>query len=270
MLSIIVVTKNEEAILKVCLESAKWADELIVVDDESTDKTREIAKEFTDKVYVHKMEDFASQRNYAIEQATGDWVFYLDADERITALLREELQKITCQAAPEVTLYDVPRRNFWLGVEQKYAGGWPDNVVRLIKRDAFNGWQGKLHEHPESKGKLGHLQQPLIHLTHRDVTSMVLKTASWATKEAQLRFDANHPPMSGWRFLRICTTFFYKWYIKKQGYKGGTEGTIESIYQTFSFFIAYVRLWEMQQQPSLAEKYQAIDQELLATNFTKP
>src|SRR5262249_33855832 len=142
---------------------------------------------------------------------------------------------------------------------QKQLGAWPDYVIRLLKKEQFKGYEGTLHEQPKFDGKLGYIASPFIHLTHRDISSMTRKTIDWSPYEAKLRFDANHPNMSSWRFFRICFSTFFDWYIKKGGYKAGTTGTIEAIFQTFSVFMTYVNLWEMQQQPSLAETYKQID-----------
>lgn len=266
MISAIVLTKNDEKLLKVCLQSLAWADELIVIDDESTDSSAEIAKEHTGKVHTHAMTNFTDQRNWAMQQAQYEWVLYIDSDERVTSQLKDEILKVTSQDG--AAAYRLPRRNFFLGTEQKYVGGWPDYVTRLIKKDKFVAWEGDLHEQPKVDGTVEHLENPLIHLTHRDITQMTEKTLRWSKYEAKLRLDTNHPPMTSLRFFRILLTTFWDWYVMKKGYKGGTEGTIEAIFQTFSMFITYVRLWEMQQQPSLPEKYKQIDENLVESGFS--
>lgn len=266
MISAIILTKNQEHLIKVCLESVKWADEIVIVDDESTNGILDVARSYTDKIFAHKLTNFADQRNFAIEKATGDWVLFIDPDERVTKDLRDEIQTVVTQS--DVAAGAMPRRNFFLGSEQKMVGGWPDYVVRLLKRSSFKGWQGDLHEQPTFDGKLVHLKNPLIHLTHTDIESMTKKTLEWSKLEAKLRIDANHPPMTGPRFLKVFVTTFLDWYIKKGGYKGGTTGTIEAIFQTFSVFMTYVRLWEMQQKPSLKEKYEEFDKRLLESNFS--
>ncbi len=266
MISAIVLTKDQTDMLDVCLASIKWVDEIIIVDDDSQKQTIDIAKKYTDKIVVHTLKSFAEQRNFALTQAAGDWVLYLDPDERITAALKDEMMQIVVENT--VNACAIPRRNFFLGREMKVVGGWPDYVIRLLRKEAHTGWQGTLHEQPVYTGSLLHLKNPLIHLTHRDITSMTMKTAQWSSYEAELRLKANHPNMSSWRFFRILGTTFFDWYIEKGGYKGGAVGTIESIFQTFSVFFTYVRLWEMQRQPSLDSTYKSIDQKLLESNFS--
>lgn len=268
MISAIVLTKNQDHLLETCLASVKWADEIVIVDDESTNGVLDVARSYTDKIFIHKLTNFADQRNYAMGKASGDWVLFIDPDERVTKQLRDEIQSVIAGAHPELAAWAIPRRNFFLGSEQKRVGGWPDYVIRLLKKSSFRSWQGELHEQPAYEGKLVHLKNPLIHLTHTDIESMTKKTLAWSKIEAQLRINAKHPPMTGPRFLKIFGTTFFDWYVKKGGYKGGTTGTIESIFQTFSVFITYAQLWEMQQKPSLKEKYRIIDKTLLETDFT--
>lgn len=252
--------------LKICLESLKWVDEIVIIDDNSTTATLDIARSYTDKIVNHKMEDFASQRNFAMSQTSGEWVLFIDPDERVTKELRREI--LTTIAGDNTAAAAIPRRNFFLGQEQKFVGGWPDYVIRLLKKQNFDRWEGVLHEQPRYSGQLIHLKNPLIHLTHTDITSMTQKTLSWSHLEAKLRFDASHPKMESWRFFRICISTFFDWYIKKGGYKAGVTGTIESLFQTFSVFFTYVRLWEMQQDPSLEKQYQKLDDQLVASDFT--
>lgn len=267
MLSVIVLAKNQTDQLKTCLESVKWADEIIVVTDDSPPETIAVARPFTEHIVNHPLRTFAGQRNFGMSQAHGDWVLYVDPDERVLVPLCEEIILAISQN-PEHVAYAIPRRNFFLGKEMQVVGGWPDYVIRLLKKDAFETWTGDLHEQPTFRGTLGHCTNPFIHLTHTDITSMTEKTLRWSHLEAELRLRANHPPMRSWRFFRILATSFFEWYVKKGGYKSGTEGTIEAIFQTFSVFFSYVRLWEMQRKPSLPESYTKIDESLRASDFT--
>lgn len=125
---------------------------------------------------------------------------------------------------------------------------WPkiEMLERLFRTSQLKGWHGKLHETPDVNGVVGELHAPLFHYTHRDLSSMVEKTNTWSEVEAKLRLDANHPKMTWWRFPRVMLSAFYDSYIKQKGYKAGTAGLIESIYQGFSMFITYAKLWELQ------------------------
>lgn len=264
-LSAVVITKNEEERIKACLESVKWVDEIIVVDNGSTDDTLEIAKKYTDKIITVKDQDFSALRNKAMEQAQGEWILYVDSDERVLSSLRNEIETIINSHA--FSAYAVSRRNIVFGSEVKYGPFWPDWVIRLIKKKDFETWVGKVHEYPKFKGKLGYTQNSLLHLTHRDVDQVVLKSLEWSKIDAKLRFASEHPKMSGWRFLRILISeLFYQGIIKK-GFFNGTIGIIDSTLQTFSMFITYIRLWQLQQSEPLNKKYDEIDKKLLENNF---
>ncbi|MBI5465537.1 glycosyltransferase family 2 protein [Candidatus Gottesmanbacteria bacterium] len=239
-LSVIILTKNEEEMIDECLKSIEWVDEIVLIDDESSDKTVEIGKKFGAKVFTHKLKDFSDQRNFGFKQASSDWIFYLDADERITSDLAEEIKMIIKN--PHFSAYTIARKNFYLGREWPYK----EKIIRLFKKENFAGWQGELHESPKFTGKAGVLDGEIIHLTHRDLASMVTKTIDWSETEAYLRFRANHPKMTWWRFPRVMVTTFFNYYVKQRGFRAGMVGLVESLYQAFSIFITYARLWEMQ------------------------
>jgi len=274
MISIVVLTKNEESMLVGCLESVKWADEIVVVDANSVDRTTELAKKFTQNVFKHGWISFSNSRNFGLSKTKGDWILYVDADERVTSQLKDEIQSVVSGQLPasqakrgeSVVACAIPRKNILLGKWQKHQGWWPDYQIRLFKKDNFKGWVGDLHEQPNYEGKLKHLKNPLIHLTHRDVLSMMQKTIEWAPIEAKLRFDVGHPKMSWWRFLRIIKVEALKRFFGGAA-KDGIEGWIELYYQTFSLFISYVKLWELQRGESLEETYEKIDKNLLESGF---
>lgn len=256
-LSIVVLTINEEEMIEGCLKSAKGLGEILVVDDCSTDKTLEIAKKYTDKVFVHKRKDFSDQRNFGLKKATGDWIFYLDADERITKELRKEIEE-KIETETEKTGFLVRRRNFYLGREM-----FSDKVHRLFKKKNLKGWKGPLHESPKVYGLIGELKNPLIHFAHRSILAMLKKTEDWSEVEAELRFKAGHPQISWWRILRVMMGEFYEQFFRKKIWRFKTEGFIEGIFQVFSIFITYVRLWEKQRKKSLSESYRELEKKVV-------
>lgn len=264
MISVVIITKNEQDRIKVCLESVTWADEIIVLDNGSSDKTTDIARKYTDKVFFFNDLDFASIRNKGMEKATNDWVFYVDADERVLSNLKTEILEII--RSSQYSAIALSRKNIIFGQEVKYGPFWPDWVIRLLKKDDFEEWVGKIHEYPKFKGKLGYSKNSLLHLTHRNIDQVVLKSLEWSKIDAKLRLQSNHPKMSGWRFLRILFSELFNQGILRKGFFVGTVGFIDSILQTFSLFMSYVRLWEMQQKP-LNEVYDEIDKKLLENNF---
>jgi glycosyltransferase involved in cell wall biosynthesis len=246
-LSAVVVVKNEEKIIADCLDSLSFCDEIVVIDDGSEDRTREIAERITNKVFDNDKgsEGFVEAvRKFAIGKATGDWVLIVDADERITPELAKEIKE-TLSGDPKYDAYRIVRSNYYLG-----NNPWPqsDKIERLFRRDSVKDWEWRLHTSPEVKGGVGELKNTMIHLTHTDLTSMLNKTIKWSEEEARMRFDSKHPKMSWWRFPRVMLSAFFSYYLKQKGWKVGTAGLVESLYQAYSAFITYAKLWELQRK----------------------
>lgn len=265
MLSVIVLTKNEDRMIKACLESVKWIDEIIVVDNGSNDQTLEIVKKYTDKILKFDGLDFAALRNEAIKSAKGEWVLYIDADERILDGLRKEIESVV--TFNTFSAYAISRQNIIFGRKVNYGPYKHDWVIRLIKKSDFERWVGKVHEYPEFNGKLGYLNNSLLHLTHRNIDQIVLKSLDWSKIDAKLRLEGKHPKMSGWRFVRIFITEIFNQGLLRKGFFNGTVGTMDSLLQAFSLYITYVRLWEYQQNSSPDEIYREIDKNLLENKF---
>lgn len=265
MISVIIITKNEEDRIEACLESVKWADEIIVADNGSSDKTLEIAKKYTDKIVHFEGNGFAALRNSAIKEAQGDWVLYVDADERVLKSLKEEVEELI--KTSDKSAFAISRRNIIFGQEEKYGPFWPDWVVRLFRRSHFETWIGEVHEYAKFKGDLGYTKNSFLHLTHRNLDHVILKSLSWSHIDARLRLNANHPKISGWRILRILITEIFNQGIKRKGFFSGTIGVIDSLMQTFSMVITYIRLWEMQQPKPLEKMYVGLDKKLIEDGF---
>lgn len=248
-ISVIIITRNEDKNIFECIKNLSFASEIIVVDNESQDKTVSVAKKLGAKVYVVPGQDFSYLRNIGKEKADFPWILYVDADERVTEELAEEMKAAIKNT--NFCAYALKRKNYYLGYP------WPkiEEVTRLIKKDSLIGWQGSLHESPKVTGDVGELHSYLLHYTHRDLTSMVTKTNEWSDIEARLRYQSEHPKMTWWRFFRVMFTAFYDSYFKNEGWKVGTIGLIESIYQTFSIFITYAKLWELQNKEVKNNKF---------------
>lgn len=264
MLSVIVITKNEEKMIKACLESVKWADEIILADNGSTDKTIEIAKKYTDKIIRYEGQDFAGLRNRAMEGAKGDWALYVDADERVLESLKQEILGLI---NGDKSAYAISRRNIIFGNEVNYGPYKNDWVIRLFKRSDFENYTGKVHETAHYKGKLGYTKNSFLHLTHRGVDQIVQKSLDWSNIDAKLRLEAGHPKMSGWRFIRIFTSEIWNQGVVRGGFFAGTVGIMDSLLQAFSMYITYIRLWELQQKKPLDQMYEDMDKQLLENGF---
>ncbi len=249
-LSAIIVAKNEEKMIGGCLNSLQGlADEVIIIDSGSTDKTVKIAQKHGAEIIKTRKKGFSNWRNLGAEKAKGEWLFYIDADERVTPELKKEILSlftVHCSPFTVHSAFAIPRRNILLGHEMRHGGWWPDYVLRLIKKDKLEAWRGELHEQPKIKGSVGKLKEPMIHLTHRSLTEMVEKTNRWSEIEVRLMFEAGHPKMNICRFSSAVFREFWYRAVLKLGFLDGPIGIMEIIYQMFSRFVSYAKLWEMQ------------------------
>lgn len=243
-LSVVILAKNEAEMIGDCLDSLKAlkTDEIIVVDDESTDDTTSTLQYKKVKVVSHKKNNFAESREFGAEKTKGDWILYVDADERLSPDLASEIQ--TSIDSSTCAGFTLRRVNFYLGKR------WPkeERLARLFRKDKLKGWIGEIHETAQVDGAIGDLKAPLYHYTHRNLTEMVDNTIEWSEIEARLRFETGHPSISWWRIPRVMIPTFWDYYVTQGGWKVGTVGLIESIYQAFSIFITYARVWELQQK----------------------
>lgn len=258
-LSVIVLTKNESPVIADCLESVKWADEIVVVDDSSTDNTLDIVKKYkVDKIIkAPNNTNFSDRRNLGAKEASGEWLLYVDADERVTPELKQEIEAVVCglSAISKYQAYAIPRKNIRLTKVLYHGGWWPDYVLRLMRKDKLFGWEGELHEQPKIDGEVEKLKEAFIHFSHRgSLEHKMQNTINWSKIEAQKLYEAGHPKMTILRFLSAMWREFYRRMIKHSAWRDGTEGIIEAFYQVFSVFITYARLWEMQSQLPVSKK----------------
>lgn len=255
----VIIAKNQEKLIKQALESVMFCDEIIVIDNGSEDKTKEIAKKYA-KVFDYKTNSFSELRNFGLSKVETDYVLYLDTDERISEELKINIRKVLSEDS-EVSGFKLLRKNYYLGSSKKNEWPYVEKLERLFKKEKLKKWEGELHESPVVEGKtlpagrqVGELDGYILHFTHRDLESMLEKTINWSETEALLRYNSNHPKITWWRFPRIMITAFLNSYIKQRGYKAGTVGIIESIYQAFSAFITYAKLWELQNKSKIKNK----------------
>lgn len=245
-ISVVIIVKDEEKMLPGCLKTVSWADEVVVIDTGSIDKTSEIARKSGARLIGYKEgNNFSDWRNKGIKESKGNWILYVDADERIPAALVKQIEKVI-QSKDSLGAYAIPRRNIVLGQELKHGGFWPDYQKRLFKKDSLKGWNGEVHEEPEYVGELGLLSEPMIHQKHESIAEMVKKTNGWSEVEASLMFHANHPPMNIPRFMSAMAREAWKRLIVHRAFLDGKIGIVYALYQVFSRFVSYAKLWEMQ------------------------
>lgn len=244
-ISCAIVVFNEEQNIRDCLETVKWMDEIIIVDAYGSDRTKEICRGYTNRIFERLWNGFGEQKNFAIEQATSDWVFILDADERITSELRDKIESIltlNCSVGP--VAYFVPRRNFHFGRFVTKAGCYPDYQLRLFRRGV-----GKLNdEEPHNKfefdGLHGFLNTPLDHYTQRRIEDYLRKHKNFTSLGARERRKSKQNVY--WSDLTFRPLFtFYKNYIARQGYRDGIQGFLVSVFASMYTFNKYAKLWEL-------------------------
>lgn len=242
-LSVILIAKNEERNIKACLSSVEWADEIVVlVDSRTEDKTAELAQQFTTKVYTIEWRGYSSTKNVAIEKSTGEWIFWIDADERVTQELKDEIQRAISRS-DDVDGYMIPRLAHFLGRWIKHCGWYPGYVLRLFKRGSAHFNDALVHEGLEFEGKIGKLSQPLLHYTDREIEHYFRKYneyTSLASKDIYRK---------GKKFHVIDLIFrpfftFIKMYILRLGFLDGIQGLILSVFSANYVFTKYAKLWE--------------------------
>ncbi len=245
----IVIARNEEKHIEACLKSLEWVDEVVVIDNDSHDDTSKIAKKMGAGVFEYKKiaseGNFSRIREFAVGKTTSEWVLFIDADEKVSTNLRTEIERRILEET-KYSAYAIPRRNILLGHEMHWGGWWPDYVLRLIRKDKLKGYHGELHEQPVIDGEIAKLVNPLVHTTHESLSEMIEKTNKWSEIEARLMYDAKHPPMNVVRFVTGMFREFWYRAVVKLGFLDGVIGIIEIMYQMFSRFVSYSKLYEMQ------------------------
>lgn len=243
-LTVILPCKNEEANIAACLDTVRWADEILVVDSGSTDRTLEIARTYTDRVLEHAYVNSATQKNWAIPQASCEWVMVIDADERATPALQAEIQNLL-KTDPPHTGYRLPRQTWFFGKPIRHCGWDPehDAPLRLFKRDA--GRYEDKHVHADvilSTGTAGRTTGRLEHHTYRSFDQYLEKFGrytTWAALDARDRGEqatVMHLTLRPfWRFLRM--------YLLKQGFRDGKAGLILCMLAAVNVWIRYAKLW---------------------------
>jgi glycosyltransferase involved in cell wall biosynthesis len=243
-LSVIIITYNEQENIRGCLESVKWSDEIVIVDSFSSDKTVEIAREFTPKVFQNKWTNFSEQKNLALEKASNEWVLWIDADERATPKLKEEVLTILNSEFSSFNSYYIPRRNHYFGRWIRHCGWYPDYKLRLFRRGKGRFNERTVHESVIVEGKKGYLKSNLDHHSYKNLSDHLDRIDKYASLAAQQMFrkgrrarvfDLLFRPLA--RFIRM--------YLIKKGFLDGIYGLIVSVMGSFYVFMKYLKLWEL-------------------------
>jgi glycosyltransferase involved in cell wall biosynthesis len=239
-LSAIIITKNEAANIGACLDSVAFADEIIVVDSGSDDGTVEIAKSKGAQVSFHAFEGFGKQFNKALSLATGEWIFSIDADERVTPELQAELQQAMNSGAADG--YEMPRLSTFLGREIWHSGWYPDHVLRLWKRGTTRWTDDLVHPHPVCNGKVALLKSNLIHHPVVRVEQALSRMDRYSTASAEMIANSNRR-LTFFTGISHGLFAFFRAYVLKLGFLDGREGFLIAVATAEGSYYRYMKAW---------------------------
>ena len=245
-LSVILITKNEEANLKECLESVSFADEIIVVDSQSNDKTQEIAQSFGAKLEITSdWPGFGPQKNRALNLATQEWVLSIDADERVTPELKEEILAVI-SSKDAANCYAIPRSSWYCGRFMKHSGWYPDYVDRLFKRGTAKFSDHLVHERLLPDGSVAKLKNHFLHYSFKDFSQVLKKVDAYSTASAEQAYLKGKRSSVGkaighglWAFIRT--------YFLRLGFLDGSQGLALAISNAEGTYYRYIKIWLIEQ-----------------------
>ena len=247
-ISAIVITKNAEPTIRRCIESLRWANEIVVVDSGSTDRTLEICRELG--AAVHQTSDWPGhgpQKNRALDRASGDWIMSLDADEWMTLELRAEVERVI--GAPQgKAAFAIPRRSRFCGRFMRHSGWWPDYVVRLFRRDAARFSEDHPHDRLIVNGATGRLRQPIMHEAISDLEQMLTKMNVYSTTSAHMFHQRGRRASLATALLHGGWAFF-RTYFLRLGFLDGREGFMLAVANAEGSYYRYLKLMLLSNKP---------------------
>jgi glycosyltransferase involved in cell wall biosynthesis len=244
--SVTIITRDEEADLEAALQSVAWADEILVVDSGSTDRTVDIARSAGARVVVRDWPGYVTQKNFAAAQAANDWILSLDADERVTPALAQEIRRVL--EGPASAAYRIPRLTWHLGRWIRATDWYPDYQTRLYDRRAAQ-WSGRyVHETVTVNGATGRLQGELQHFAYRDIADHLETIDRYTTYAARQMYEDGRRA-SAWTLLLHPPGAFLRNYVARGGFRLGTVGFIVSTMNAYYVFLKFAKLWQLQSRP---------------------
>lgn len=245
-LSVVISAFNEEEKIKECLESVKnLATEIVFVDNLSLDKTREIARKYTNKIFIRKNNLMLNvNKNYGFSKATGDWILSLDADERVTPELAKEI-KDRVQSS-DVVGYWIPRKNIIFGKWIQHSIWWPDYQLRLFRKGKGKFPERHVHEYVRVEGKTEKLQNPLEHLNYSTISQFIYKMDKIYTESEVEKIVASGKVLTWTDAIRFPVNDFLKTFFAQKGYKDGLHGLVLSMLQAMYQEVVFAKVWERQ------------------------
>ena len=239
-LSIIIITKNEQNLIRDCLQSISWADEIIVVDSGSNDSTLDICREYTKHILINTdWQGFGYQKELALQQATGEWVLSIDADERVTPELKQEIQ--LAMSSSNHIAYEIPRLAYYMGKKIQHGGWWPDYVLRLFLRKQGQFSDDIVHERVLVKGSTGKLNKPLLHYSYTSLEQVLVKIDRYSTAGALKAHAHGKQSSLGKAIAKAAWKFFWVYFIRA-GFLDGKEGFIAALSKAEETYYKHLKL----------------------------
>ena len=239
----IIVFNEEENIAELC-ETVSWCDEIVIIDSSSTDKTVEIAQKYTDKIFQREFKGYKDKHEFADSKTTGDWIFWIDADERVTPELRESIENL--KKSNEADLPDgfwIARKTWYLGRWIKHSGWYPDYQMRLYRKSA-SYWDGvSPHETARVKGNTEKLKGEFLHYTKKNLSEHHHVLDRYSGLAAEYMFN-NGKKVGAFNLFFNPISAFLRHYIIKQGFRDGVPGLIIAMFTAYSVFLKYAKVWE--------------------------
>jgi glycosyltransferase involved in cell wall biosynthesis len=240
--SVYMITYNNEETIERALKSVTWANEIVIVDSFSNDRTVEIGRKFTDKLFQRKWPGHRDQYQYAADLTTHEWIMFVDADEEVSPELAEEVRRELGGGAEEVKGFFVYRRTFYLGRWIRYGGWYPDGEIRLYRRDKGR-WEGGLHAKVVVNGKVRSLKNQYLHYTYRNISDQIQTIDRYSQIAVEDMLESGEK-FSLLKLLLHPPFRFIKEYLFKSGFRDGMPGFIIVVATMFFVFIKYAKLWE--------------------------
>ena len=242
MISVVILTRNEEKNIKDCFQTIQWCNEIIIIDDFSEDKTTFVAEKLGVKVYQRRLgNDFANQRNFGLEKAKGDWVLFIDADERVSEELGNEIRRVVKET--DFDAFYFKREDFIWGKKLKYGETSRVKLLRLGKR-GVGKWQRKVHEIWRVKGRIGQLNNSLIHYPHQNLTEFVEHLNFHSSLHAQaLKKEGEQFRL--WKIIAYPLVKFFQNYFFRLGFLDGFPGLLVALMMSWHSFLARAKLFNV-------------------------
>jgi glycosyltransferase involved in cell wall biosynthesis len=243
-LSAFVICCNEEKYIERCLNSISFASEIIVVDSGSTDKTLEICKKYTDKIFHKTWSGFVAQKSYAFEQCSNEWVLNIDADEVVSEKLKSKIIEITSEPDSNTNGYEISRIVYYMGKFWNKGGWYPEYRLRLVKK-SYTSWGGvDPHEKAITQGRIDRIIAPIYHYTYASLADQIHSLNNHSSTAAESLYKKGKSCSLVSIFIRPIARFL-KFYFSKKGFLEGQAGLIVAVLEALYAFLKYAKLWEL-------------------------